>query len=180
MANRTLLNRRNYLKQLAVATGSLVTLPSWAIDWNQDQLSGTSSCFNEAEEKLLSALSDAILPPGTEGIGALSTGVDQFLYRLFTDCYETQVQDRIKLQLQQISQKAMKDYGKSFENCQTGQKMSIMEQFACSDDEGARETFQLIKGETIRGFRTSKVVMTEYHDYQVIPGHFYGCVELNS
>jgi hypothetical protein len=55
-----------------------------------------------------------------------------------------------------------------------------MEQFACSDDEETRETFGLIKSETIRGFRTSKVVMTEYLDYQVMPGHFYGCVEISS
>ena len=174
------MDRRKYLKNVALATGSLVTLPSWAMGWNQADLQATGSCFTDAEEKFLSSLTDALIPAGSEGVGALSVGVDKFLFRLFTDCYETEVQDKVKFQLQQINQKAMKDYGSSFENCGAPQKMSIMEQFACSDDQETQDTFQLIKSEAIRGFRTSKVVMTEYLDYQVIPGHFYGCVEVSS
>lgn len=173
------MDRRRYLKHLALTAGSLVTLPSWAQGWDRTVLA-TSSCFTAAEEKLLTSLTDALIPAGSEGIGALSVGVDQFLFRLFSDCYETDVQDKVKLQLQQIAQKAMSDYGASFENCGAPQKMSIMEQFACSDEQETQDTFQLIKGETIRGFRTSKVVMTDYLEYQVIPGHFNGCVEVSS
>jgi hypothetical protein len=173
------MDRRRYLKHFTLAAGSLVTLPSWAMGWDQSSIQTTASCFTDAEEKILYSLTDALIPAGTEGVGALSVGVDKFLFRLFSDCYETEVQDKVKLQLQHIAQKAMEDYGSSFENCGAPQKMSIMEQFACSDDQETQDTFQLIKNETIRGFRTSKVVMTDYLDYQVIPGHFNGCAEVS-
>ena len=165
---------------MALATGSMVILPSWAKGWHKNQLLATQSCFTTEEEKLLTSLADAIIPAGQENVGALSVGVDQFLIRLFSDCYEKEVQDKIKHQLLQINQKAMNNYQRSFEHCANGQKMSIMEQFACADDQEVQDTFQLFKSETIRGFRTSKKVMTEYLNYQVIPGHFKGCVEINS
>lgn len=173
------MNRRKSIKKIALATGSMVVLPAWARGWSKQSLDLTDSIFNPKEEKMLTALADAMIPQG-DSIGALSVGVDKFLQRLFSDCYETEVQDKLKSQLHQIAQKAQNDYGLSFENCQQPQRMSIMEQFACSDDQETRETFELIKNETIRGFRTSKEVMTEYLEYELIPGHFYGCIEVNS
>lgn len=154
-------------------------LPAWAKSWDKQSLNTTGTLFNREQEKMLSVLSDAIIPPG-DSIGALSVGVDKFLTKLFSDCYDAEIQHKIKLQLEQIDTKARNDYGTPFESCQPPKKMSIMEQFACSDNEETRETFQLIKHETIRGFRTSKIVMTEYLDYQVMPGHFNGCVEVSS
>ena len=174
------MNRRNSIKKIALATGFLAILPSWARGWTRDTLAAGESCFTADEQQLLSAVADALIPAGKENVGALSVGVDQFLNRLYSDCYEPEIQDKIKLQLQQIDQKARNDYQTSFESCSTPQKMSIMEQCACNDDPEVRDTFQLLKNETIRGFRTSKVVMTEYLDYQVIPAHFNGCVEVNS
>ena len=174
------MNRRKSLKDIALATGTMIALPSWGLSWSKQTLGVSNSCFSKEEEMILSALTDALIPAGEEEIGALSLGVDKFLNRLISDCYEAAIQHKIKLQLQAISQKANADYGMPFESCQKPQKMSIMEQFACSDADETRETFQLIKSETIRGFRTSKVVMTEYLDYQVMPGHFHGCVEVSS
>ena len=165
---------------MALATGSMVILPNWAKGWHKNHLLATQSCFTAEEEKLLTTLADAIIPAGGENVGALSVGVDQFLIRLFSDCYEPDIQNKIKLQLSQINHKAMNNHQCSFDSCVRAQKMSIMEQFACANDQEVQDTFQLIKSETIRGFRTSKKVMTEYLEYQVIPGHFNGCVEVNS
>ena len=174
------MNRRTTLKKVTLATGSMVILPAWAQGWTRQLLTTINSSFNQAEGQLLAEVADALIPPGQENVGALSVGVDKFLDRLFSDCYETEVQDKIKLLLAKISEKARNDYGSPFSKCTTPQKHSILEQCACADDEQTSETFELIKSETIRGFRTSKVVLTEYLDYQVIPGHFDGCAQVNS
>ncbi len=164
---------------MVLATGAIAVLPDWAHGWAPANLDPVNSCFDAEEESVLSALADAIIPAGKEDIGARSLGVDQFLNRLFSDCYEEEVQKQIKQQLGQIMQHAKDTYNIKFQDCQWPQKMTIVEQLAWSHNEETREIFQLIKSETIRGFRTSKVVMTEYLDYQVMPGYFDGCAEVS-
>jgi hypothetical protein len=174
------MNRRDTVKILVQTTTCLSILPAWAQGWSREDLLKVKSCFNPKEEALLSGVADTIIPAGQENIGALSLGVDQFLNRLFSDCYQADIQENIKIQLNQIDKKALKDYRVTFNQCTTPQKLSILEQLACSDDSEVQDTWKLIKSETIRGFRTSKKVMTEYLDYQVMPGHFYGCIQVNS
>ena len=37
-----------------------------------------------------------------------------------------------------------------------------------------------MKSETIRGFNTSREVMLQYLNYKIVPGHYYGCVDVNA
>ena len=37
-----------------------------------------------------------------------------------------------------------------------------------------------MKSETIRGFNTSQQVMEKYLHYKVAPGHYHGCVNVNT
>jgi hypothetical protein len=60
------------------------------------------------------------------------------------------------------------------------QRQEILEAFSISEEPMVKETFQLVKSETIRGFRTSRVVMTEYYDYIVAPGKFIGCADTDT
>jgi hypothetical protein len=48
-----------------------------------------------------------------------------------------------------------------------------------SETKEAKDFFELIKGETIRGFRTSREVMLDFLDYKIVPGHYFGCVDIN-
>ena len=40
--------------------------------------------------------------------------------------------------------------------------------------------FELVKSETIRGFRTSREVMINYLQFKQVPGHYYGCADVNT
>ena len=70
------------------------------------------SGFDPAEQKVLAAVADTIIPAGNT-IGALAVGVDKFLQKLIDDCYETRVQDNVKKQLHALEGNAIKDHGKS-------------------------------------------------------------------
>ena len=161
------------------ASAGLIALPSWAESWSVETLPAGLSVFDVTEQDVLTAVADTIIPPG-ESIGALSVGVDKFLVALFDRCYEKDVQDNLKKQLSALDAVAQRTHGKSFAACDPNQRTEMLLSFAHSDENEKKEFFDLVKSETIRGFRTSKEVMVGYHNYKVAPGHYYGCVDVNS
>ena len=173
------MDRRNSLKQLMLATGSLVALPAWANGWSMTDLAAHPTSFTVAEQELLSGVVDTIIPKG-DAIGALSVGVDKFLQRLFDDCYEPEIQENIKKQLLAVDSLAGKLHGRPFTGCGQQQRQALLISLSESKQKEEKEFFDLVKSETIRGFRTSREVMVDYHGYKVVPGHYYGCVDVNA
>jgi len=171
------MNRRESIYSLFLTGGALLTLPAWATQWTRNDLQITSGVFNSTESALLTSIADTIIPVGT-AIGALSVGVDKFLLKLFSDCYKTEVQDNIKTQLAKLNLLAKSKTGKEFMNCDQKQREAMLNDFAISTDANEKDFFNLMKSETIRGFNTSKEVMTTYLKYKAVPGHYYGCVDL--
>lgn len=161
---------------MALASGSLALLPTWANAWTVQSLDFTSN-YSLNEQALLTKVVDTIIPVG-DSIGGISVGVDKFLQRLFKDCYETDVQNAILLQLAEMDQKAKTDYGNSLLDCNQSTSQEILGYFSSAEDQA--DTFRLIKAEAIRGFRTSREVMTKFHHYKTIPGHYFGCVDITS
>src|SRR5688572_10257434 len=92
------MNRRDTLKRIVLASGSLVALPSWANGWSRETLADNGSMFSVTEQDTLASVADTIIPAGN-AIGALSVGVDKFLQKLIEKCYEQSVQDNVKVQL---------------------------------------------------------------------------------
>jgi len=105
------MNRRETLKTLMAASAGLVALPSWAEGWSLETLASHPSTFSIAEQEILSAVADTIIPAG-DSIGALSVGVDKFLQQLFDRCYEKEVQDNISKQLSALESSAREKFGK--------------------------------------------------------------------
>lgn len=160
------------------ASGALISLPAWAEGWSLDKLAG-SSMFTTQEQDLLASVTDTIIPAGNS-IGALKVGVDKFLQKLFQDCYEKDVQQNIKDQLSKLNNDARRTHGKAFSLCDQKERQELLLKFSGSADRSEKDFFDLMKSETIRGFNTSKEVMLDYLHYKVVPGHYYGCVDVNA
>lgn len=173
------MKRRDALKTIMMASGGLIALPSWAMGWNAKHMALPSSAFTEAEQTLISAVADTIIPE-KDSIGALPVGVDKFLIRLFDECYEQDVQDNIKTQLKNLNEAAQNATGGEFPSGTQGQREEWLLTFSKSENPAQSEFFNLVKSETIRGFRTSQVVMEEYLDYEVMPGHYDGSVDVET
>lgn len=173
------MNRRHALKNILVASGTLVALPSWARSWNVHDVFMHQTAFLVTEQETLASLADAIIPAG-DSIGALSVGVDKFLIKLIDECYDKDVQDNVKTQLNKLDAAAQKTYQQSFMNGSLLQRQTLFMQFSGSVIKEEADFFDLIKSETIRGFSTSREVMVKYYNYKVAPGHYYGCVDLKS
>ncbi|MBL7699981.1 MAG: gluconate 2-dehydrogenase subunit 3 family protein [Chitinophagaceae bacterium] len=169
------MNRRNALKNLAVASGSIISLPAWMVSCGISDSDTHHSGFNEKEQKILASLADTIIPAGNT-TGALSVGVDRYLQKFVDDCCEKPAQDNVKKQLSALNNAAMQEEELDFWNCSQEQREKHLLKFAGSADNDQKEFFTLMKSETIRGFNTSQKVMEDFFGYKVAPGHYYGCV----
>jgi hypothetical protein len=183
------MDRRKSLKILggtAVGIAGLVL-----VDWKWqliDQLNH-KGFFTLKEQELISSIADTIIPLGlppkvpmstAEPIGAISTGTDKYLIRLFEHCYEKEVQDMIKAQLLSLAERSKAELGKSFEDATQEEREALLLSFDSSKVEAEKKFFVLMKSQTITGFTTVKEVMVDYRGYQVAPGFYHGCVQVTS
>ena len=173
------MDRRKAIKNLAIVSGGLITLPQWMVSCGVSDTTFHQSSFSVAEQKILASITDTIIPAGNS-IGALSVGVDKFLQKLIDDCYEKDVQDNVKTQLKFLDGSAKATHKKPFADCIQAQREGLLLKFSTSEKKEEKDFFDLLKSETIRGFNTSQKIMQEYLGYKVAPGHYYGCVDVKS
>ncbi len=169
------MDRRDSIRRLLWASGTIMALPAWAQGWQIEDVASFTHSFSPNQSELLSSVVDTIIPSSTDGVGGLSVGVDEFLKKLLEECYEKEVNENVMLQLDKLQEKAQGIYGRSFDACLPVERASLLLAFEASEDEAEHSFFTLIKLETIRGFRTSRQVMTRYHKYRVAPGFYDGC-----
>jgi hypothetical protein len=173
------MNRRNTIKTLMAASGALIALPSWAEGWRASAIINHPTSFSPETKETLAAVVDTIIPSGNS-IGALSVGVDKFLQKLIDACYESEVQDNVKTQLQALETSAKNVFGKSFKDCDQFQREQMLLKLDASGITSEKDFFKLMKSETIRGFNTSREVMVNYLHFKQVPGHYHGCVDVNA
>jgi hypothetical protein len=155
------MKRRESLKVLVASSGALLTLPAWARNWTLPEVLRHTSSFTTDQQIILASVADTIIPQGN-AIGAISVGVDKFLQKLIDDCYTAEVQHK-----------------KGFNLCDQKQRETLLTQLESGTD-AEREAYKFFKNETIRGFTTSREVLVNYYKYKSVPGHYYGCVDVNS
>jgi hypothetical protein len=173
------MKRRIAIRNLVIASGSLITLPTWISSCGLGDSQTHATSFTLSQQQLLASLTDTIIPAGNS-IGALTTGVDKFLQKLIDDCHPKEVQDNVKKQLDALDKLARKAHNKGFSGCSQEERQELLLKLSTSTIKEEKDFFDLMKSETIRGFNTSREVMQDYLHYQVAPGHFYGCVEVKS
>lgn len=173
------MDRRQALKTMMLASGSLVALPSWAMGWKPKDMTTAGRSFTEVEQQLTAAIADTIIP-SDGNIGALSVGVDKFLLRLIEECYEEEFRTNIKAQLRNLDKTAEEKDNASFTECSKKQREDMLRELSASENEAEKEFFVFMKSQTIRGFNTSEEVMVNYHDYVMMPGYYDGCVDVEN
>jgi hypothetical protein len=172
------MNRRHLLKNVLAGSASLFVLPSWTNLWNSSSI--VADLFSPAEKKVMTALVETIIPDSKDIPGAKALGVDVFIEKLLKDCYETEIQQSVVLNLATLERNARAVYGNSFDACSADQRESIFGKFEKFTEKTEADFFKLIKMETIRGYTTSEYVMVNHFGYKVAPGHYHGCVSVNT
>jgi hypothetical protein len=170
------MNRRTVIQNLSLGMGTLLTLPSWANNWNVKQLPPTT-LLNSSEEALLSDIIDTIIPK-TNTLGAKEIGVGKFVERMITDCTEKIEQDNFKAGLQRTSEITQQKFGKNFTSCSQSERLQVLNELQKNEDVKLKNYFGLVKRLTIQGYMGSEYVMTNITKYEFAPGRYHGCVEV--
>jgi hypothetical protein len=174
------MDRRKSLKILG-ATG--VGIAGLALaDWKWQIIDRLTheGFFSFEQEKIISAIAETFIPEGhppilpssdAKPIGAMSTGTDQFLIKLFEKCYEKEDQELIKSKLKALHKMDFLDQSQE-------ERESVLWALKDSENEEDHKFYNLMRSNTIMGFTTVKEVMVEYRGYQVAPGFYHGCVDI--
>jgi hypothetical protein len=174
------MDRRKSLKILGAAGVGIAGLAVVNWKWQIVDRVTHNGFFSFDQEKTISAIAETIIPdglppvlptPDAKPIGALSTGTDQFLIKLFEKCYEKEDQELIKSQLHALQ-------AAGFLNFDQQEREKALQALNTSDDEDEKKFYNLMRSNTIMGFTTVKEVMVEYRGYAVAPGFYHGCVDV--
>lgn len=174
------MERRKSLKIIGGSVAGIAGLVFADWKWQIVDRITHAGFFSFDEEQLIAAIADTFIPAGLPAklptpdappIGALSTGTDQFLIRLFEKCYEKEDQDLIKAQLKLLKKSGFEDLS------QEGKEKALMA-LKDSETEEEQKFYDLMRSNTILGFTTVKEVMADYRGYQVAPGFYHGCVDV--
>lgn len=160
---------------MAVAAGALISLPGWAKGWTTETVQLTHNFLSRSQDDLLATIAETIIP-ATDTPGAKALNVHQFIQKIVVDCYDTPAQETVRKGLATVDEQAQKTFGKPFAEGDTAQRTALLMQLSQSTDPAQKEFYSMVKGLTIRGYMNSEYVMTNLTHYQMIPGHYYGCV----
>ncbi|MBC6367031.1 gluconate 2-dehydrogenase subunit 3 family protein [Algoriphagus sp. AK58] len=174
------MDRRKSLKIIGGSVAGIAGLVFADWKWQIVDRVTHSGFFTFEEEKLISSIAEIFIPEGlppilpsadAKPIGALSTGTDQFLIKLFEKCYEKEDQDLIKAQLKSLGKAGFLELSQE-------EKEKRLLALKDSDAEEEKKFYNLMRSNTVLGFTTVKEVMVEYRGYQVAPGYYKGCVDV--
>ncbi len=169
------MERRQAIKAVMMSAAGLITLPAWANSWNPQSVLLPFRFLNSVQESLLEDIVSIIIPDG-EKPGAKSLGVHLFVQKMVTDCFEPKAQEEFKTGLDDIEKKAQLIHNQSFTALNAVQKEEILRGVSLSADAKQKEFFASIKNLTIQGYTSSEYVMVNHYNYEMAPGHFYGCI----
>jgi len=174
------MDRRKSLKIIGGSVAGIAGLVLVDRKWQIIDRLTHSGFFSFEEEQLIAAIADTFIPaglpakvstPDAQPIGALSTGTDQFLVKLFEKCYEKEDQDLIKAQLKALQKSGFQDLSRE-------EKEKALLSLKDSEVEDETKFYDLMRSNTIMGFTTVKEVMADYRGYKVAPGYYHGCVDV--
>lgn len=169
------MNRREVLRNAALAAGGFIALPTWAEAWTPSNVRNGNIILSGEQEALLTSIVDTIIPT-TNTPGAKDLEVPAFIQKMLVDCYEKDVQENFIKGLEKTEAIAKESYLTAFGACTSLQHKEVLNKIVMSSDQALKDFFALIKSLTIMGFTTSEYVQTKYLNYNPIPGHYYGCV----
>ena len=135
--------------------------------------------LNSADEKMLAALSEAIIPKTNNFIGAGDLKAHEFVLTMVDDCTSTEDQQKFTAGLKAFDQLCHDKFGQIFVSYTPQQKKSLLTDIENNKDipESAVSFYKTVKRYTLQSFTSSKQYMTDIKKYKMVPGsNFKGCV----
>ena len=173
------MNRRVVIRNMALAVSGLVLLPGCDLSSKKATAQDLEAFLSPGQEDLLAQVVDTIIP-ATDTPGARDLNVHLFVQKMVTDCHGKEAQENLVKGLQALKAEAKQKHGKVFEACSSEERIELLRAMEQSGDTAEQEFYTLVKGLTVRGYMNSEYVMMNLTHYEAVPGHYYGCVPVDS
>lgn len=176
------MNRRNAIRSVIVISAGAALLPACAAD-DKKVIALKNISLTGSQEKMLSALTESILPKTKSFIGAADLRSHEFMLTMIDDCSSPEEQKKFN-----DGQKAFDDFtrnkfGKSFADIPASQKKELLSAIEQKNQvpENVVEFYETVKDYTIQSFTSSKEYLTDINKYKMVPGpDFKGSVPVTN
>jgi len=182
-----LIDRREALRKTALLMGAAVSASAMAGLLNgckaKPDLNYKPVFFNEDQARLVSELSDIIMPK-TDTLGAKEVGVPNFIDKMLNECYKKEDQDRFLAGLASFDEEAKKAHGDIFIYLKPEEQLVFVKKYnedsvkASKEKPGPKSFFLMAKELTLMGYFTSEEGATKVLQYEAVPGAYKGCIPL--
>jgi hypothetical protein len=170
------MDRRTALKSLAITVWGMMVLPGCGTDELQEAgFLYKSLPLNKIQKQNLQSLIDTLLPE-TDTKGGLELGVDRFLDKLLANCYELEIQESFVVGLDKLEENAKSTHDKSFFDSDRNNREQML--LSMNDEEKIEDKafFDLTKELAVLAYTSSEYFLTNFTNYEMIPGGYDGCV----
>jgi gluconate 2-dehydrogenase gamma chain len=171
---------RRDLLRAAASAAALSLLPRDAMAaWSRSVSPAFTSSLTPAQQRLIAALADAILPR-TDTPGATDVGVPAFIDVIVQDYYNDAERAEFTSGVAAIDQLSNTMTGSPFASLTGAQLVSVMNALDKPADRNtpAARGYSRIKGLVIHGYFTSERVQKDVFKTNIMPGRFDGSAPL--
>lgn len=169
------INRRSAIKQFIILSAGVALLPSCKS--NKKVSLYNNIPIDEEQQALLAEVAETIIP-ATDTPGAKDISAHLFALQMLNDCYKPEDRENFVKGMQQFEDNVQKQYKKSFVQCSTAERQSILATEDTRKDakDEAHFFYTTLKGLTVQAYTGSKYYLTNIQVYKLVPGKFISSV----
>jgi hypothetical protein len=175
------MNRRTAIRNVIIISAGAGLLPSCVGDDNRI-IALKNISISSSQEKMLAALSEAIIPKTKNFIGANDLKAHEFLLTMIDDCTSPDDQKKFMEGLTAFDKLSHDKFGQLFTSYTVKQKKELLQAIESKKDipENVLKFYGTVKRYTLQSFTSSKEYLTDIRKYKIVPGsNFKGCVPVS-
>lgn len=173
------MNRRHLIRNLTLAAGAMMLVPSCVSDPRKVSIALTNLDITPDEEELLATLAETIIPK-TDKAGARDVGAHHYALVMVDDCFDEALRAEFLSGLRLFDEEFRKVSSSTFMKAGATSRVDGIGKID-SDRElvsaHAATFYDVSKRFIVQGYTTSEYYLTNVKPYKLIPGpDFKGCI----
>ncbi|PSL07746.1 gluconate 2-dehydrogenase subunit 3-like protein [Cecembia rubra] len=166
------------MKSLAITVWGMMAFPGCKPGEIMDENVLVKSLpLTEKQRLNLEKMVDTFLPE-TDTLGAVQLNIHRFLDKLIANCYPEEEQKLFVNGLDLLEGIAQDTFLKSFDSLGISDRENILLGLDNEDADEGKSFFDFSKEQVILAFTSSEYFLTNYTNYEMIPGGYDGCVDV--
>lgn len=166
------MDRRSAVRGLLIFAGGVAVLPSCVLEEGKASIELDHLDVTQGQEELLAEVVETIIP-ATDTPGAREMGLHLFTLKMLDDCYPAGDQQAFMQGMAAFEELAKSQAGSRFGKLSPEQRREVVAAVnAGQAPEQVLTFYKILKGEAVKGYLNSELVMTTLRVYELVPGRY--------